>query len=186
MVEAPNTIDLLAPLDEHVLRLVIQDGEKRLESQLSVAAAADQRALTFAGFIITVVTAGIGGLFYIYFTPNTPRILLLPASLLVAGMGWSALVAVLGARSRTFFLPGMRPSLWSPDNWASVPETGPHDVKHALLEQAHCLEKAITGNREDALEAGKLHNLSINIAITTIILTASLALLFALGAAVGA
>ena len=181
-----NTIDQLAALDADVLCIVVQDGEKRLMSQLHVAAAADQRTLTFAGFTITAATAAIGGLFYVYFTKAVPRILLLPASVLVAGMCSSALVAVLSAKSRSFFLPGMRPSLWRPDNWASVPESGPHDVKHALLEQAHCLEKSIVDNREDAVVAGKRYNLSIDIAITTILLTGCLALLFALGAAVGA
>src|SRR5690242_7103164 len=56
-----NQFEPLRALDDNVLAEIIREAEARLQSQVAIATAADQRALTIAGFQITSATASLGG-----------------------------------------------------------------------------------------------------------------------------
>ncbi|HEY0313421.1 MAG TPA: hypothetical protein VGC56_13100 [Allosphingosinicella sp.] len=138
----------LRKLDAEVLAELIREGETRIAAQLAVATAADQRSMTWAGFLIAVATAAIGG----------------GASLLISGKhlafalvaivfsGWifaAAWMIVDAVRPKHYFFPGNIPENWLPENWLAYPK-GPFDLKEARVEQATCLNNGIDDNAEAA------------------------------------
>jgi hypothetical protein len=54
-----SDFEQLLKFDQDVLREIIRDGERRLDVQLATANAADQRALSFLGFVIAGITAAV-------------------------------------------------------------------------------------------------------------------------------
>jgi hypothetical protein len=138
----------LRNLDAPVLQEVIREGEARLAAQLAIATAADQRAMTWAGFLIAVATAALGGAASLIMSGKhlVFALIALTFSLWMLKAAWIIIDAV---RPRKFFLPGNFPENWLRSNWSSHPD-GRYDLDEARVEQATGLNNGIHDNAEDA------------------------------------
>jgi hypothetical protein len=140
-----NDFDNFAQLPVELQRESIREGEARLEAQLHVAAAADQRALTWGGILIAAVTAALGGGIALA-TKERPDYALAFLAIIFAGAltlaAWGALSTT---RPEKFHLPGNRPVNWMPDeSTRNLREQV--TLARARGEQAECLDEAIATN----------------------------------------
>ncbi len=115
--------------DLSLLRDLVDRADKRVEAQLMTAIAADQRAMTFAGFL-AAAAAILGGAAASVLTGNgVPHhygtVALWAAFVTLIGMA----LAVIAARPRIFFSPGAMPRNWvksikagdsEQERWSSV------------------------------------------------------------------
>ena len=164
--------DGLRELDEQILEEAVREGTARLEAQLQVATAADQRALTLAGFQITAATGAVAGGVALM-TANAPNELLaLIAFLFALAILTFAGIALWTVVPRKFKIPGNQPLNWRKDRWRWQ-EHG-FTIKSARVEQAACLEEQITGNRKQLDSAALLMRASFFGTIGTAIASAAL------------
>lgn len=129
----------------------IREGEMLLDTQFTAATAADQRALTWAGFLIAAATAALGGGVAL-FNGRHPDLVLGYGSILfgIATLkpAWTAIATV---RPSKFGFPGNRPANWLPEEWNCV-GTAKDKEQAARTDQARHLDACICDNR-DAAEA---------------------------------
>ena len=169
-------LDDLRTLDQEVLAVIVAEGDARINAQLAVAATADQRALTLAGYTATGATAAITGFFYLLLTQSQRAGAFVSVIALAIGLLVSTGISVHSIRSQKFFLPGSRPSLWRRDNWTN--DAGPKTLKNALIEQCNCLEIAIVDNAKCAEKAGDRFNRAMDCAFVSITFAVLFVLLF--------
>ncbi len=152
-----NSFDKFSDLPEVLQKEALREGEMLLQAQLTVASAADQRALTWGGLLLTGATASLGGAFALMFkTPPQPLIthsaLLFAAELFIA-----AGLAISTVAPKLYCMPGNQPSSWLPDAWECK---GDDEAKiaQARREQAAQLDKFIEENTAVARSrAGRMH-----------------------------
>ena len=152
-----NGFETFGTLTEDVLAEVVREGELLLASQLQAGIAADQRALTFAGF----ATTAAGAVFGLVIANPVPAGVLSP--LLVTGLGialaaalmTAVVMAILSALPRQFFFPGNEPANWAPEHW-SLPPSARRTLKAARIEQAQVLQAMISANKAGAARQAKL------------------------------
>jgi hypothetical protein len=149
--------------DQAVLEKIVQEGEIRLEAQLTTANSADQRALSFAGLLIGTTTATVGAAIALAIAEK-PKIFLIAIAFTYAS---SLLIATFRAvhsfRPKPFSYPGNLPENWLPDQW-NFSNSDSRDIKHALVEQCYTLNQATCKNQYDMDHNAKKLKLSINIA----------------------
>lgn len=150
-----NTLVSLRGLPLDVLGEVVREGEVTLSSQLTVALASDQRAITFAGIILTAATALLGAAGALV-TGEEQRHLAL--AYVAIGLGVAYLVAgalaLWMARPARHCLPGNDPANWLPHCW-DVSGRQKRNMTQARVEQARNLQSMITKNRETAARASR-------------------------------
>src|SRR3546814_12652696 len=99
-----KSFDELRQLPECVLFAVVREAELLIQAQLTCAFAAVQRALTFAGFLITDATAALGG--GVAFAMTGYLIAVNALAVLYAGGTSSApYLARVGVRTNPFCFP---------------------------------------------------------------------------------
>jgi hypothetical protein len=161
-----KNLDTLRELDEAILAEIVREGEARINAQFSAATAADQRALTWSGFVITIATAtGGGGLTLALSGRFIPLAVI---GVLFSGLlSISAFIAIRTVQPKHFCLPGNVPEHWLPLEW----ESGrPHDIVQARVEQARCLNNQIDDNAQNAWSNARQISLSMTLAGTATIL----------------
>ena len=122
-------------LDLDLARTVLAQGELKLQAQLQIALAADQRAIVFAGFLIAIATALAG-----YWTrPDTSYLAGVWATATGGVMFAGALACVSAAWPRLIGTVGNNPENWWSDG-----------VEHRDL--AECLRKE-SGNYDEWIVA---------------------------------
>ncbi len=157
MTAPDNGFESLGTLGEDVLAEVVREGELLLSSQLQAGIAADQRALTFAGF----ATTAAGAVFGLVIANPMPKDVLPPTLVAVLGLTLATallvavVMAILSALPRQFFFPGNEPVNWAPEYW-SLPASAPRTLKAARVEQAQVLQAMITANKAGAERQAKL------------------------------
>ena len=62
-----NTFETFSDLPDELQLEALREGEMLLQAQLTVATAADQRALTWGGLLLTGASATLGGAFAMLF-----------------------------------------------------------------------------------------------------------------------
>src|SRR5690242_17549655 len=150
-----HNLDRLRELDEEALAEVIREGEMRLQAQFSAAAAADQRATAWAGFVITMTIGAIGATASLVLSGKSAPLEVI-TGLLSCILGISAHYAMQAFVPTEFNFPGNVPSNWLPQKWEQGRQ---RDMKQARIEQARCLEMQIHDNVKIAKRAGgKLHD----------------------------
>ncbi len=159
-------------------REAIREGELRLKSQLEIATAADRRAQTWTGLLITAATAALGaGLALV--TKAEPEFLLAFIALAFAcGMLRAAHISNTTTEPEEFCLPGNTPSHWLPSQWACKGNEK-EKVARALIEQAEALADSIDSNASRAKIRGQKMKASYRIA-EAIIMAAGIAVVVAL------
>jgi hypothetical protein len=144
-----NSFDHFADLPEQLQVEALREAERRLESQLTVATAADQRALAWAGFLLTGATGALGGGIALL-NSQPPRIWLgYIAIVFAAAIFYAAWLALETVAPSLYCMPGNRPANWLPDKWACV-GTDANKLKRARIEQAEHLDGAIEQNMHSA------------------------------------
>lgn len=157
MTTADNGFKSFETLTEEVLAEVVREGELLLSSQLQAGIAADQRALTFAGF----ATTAAGAVFGLVIANPVPKEVLPPTFVAVLGLGLAAallvavVMAILSALPRQFFFPGNEPANWAPEHW-SLPPSARRTLKAARIEQAQVLQTMISANKAGAERQAQL------------------------------
>jgi hypothetical protein len=177
-----KNLNRLRQLDSKVLAEVIREGEARIVAQFTAATAADQRALTWAGFVITITTATAGGSVTLVLSGKFLPLAVIGA-LFSALLSISAFLAVRTVRPKKFALPGNLPENWLPEEWE--PDC-PIDMKQARIEQARCLNNQIDDNARWAAETAKQLSESMGLALVAVILASAYSLGFVLFVVVNA
>jgi hypothetical protein len=137
--------DGLRDLDLNVLDEVVREGDAKLDAQLQVATAADQRALTLAGFQITAATGAVAGGVALMTSKEPDKVLALIAFLFALALLTLGGIALWTVVHRQFKTPGNLPLNWRKDRWRWQDKG--FDIKAARVEQAACLEEQIATNR---------------------------------------
>jgi hypothetical protein len=120
----------LKKADIDTIKEIIREAESYLQSQLTAAMAADQRALAFSGLLgaAAVVVAGSGGALLLANPPNL-------------GLGWTCIgIAISFVVAMFFAIRSAQPANFEffgndPENWASDVQSG-KALLDALSEQA--------------------------------------------------
>jgi hypothetical protein len=152
--------ELFVPLlnfKQEILAEIIREAEVKLNGQMATATAADQRALSIAGFQIAAITALIGGVAALLLskTPNTYMICV--GFFQIGFFLFAAFKAIDSARPKLFSFAGNKPENWFHDRWnfeIKTPEDA--DIKQAMVEQCYCLNNAINDNH-DTMETNARH-----------------------------
>lgn len=156
-------------LDPRIVDEIIREGEILLAAQFAAATASDQRALTWAGFLITMSTAAIAGAAALAIEGQHFALAVVAGlyAVLIAIAGWKAIEC---ARPSTFGLPGNSPINWLPTDWQPGQPT---DMKQARVEQANAIQNCIVENREWAAKIGAAMRESMNLALIATTLAAA-------------
>jgi len=159
-------------LPEDLQKEALREGDLRLASQLAIATSADQRALTWGGFLIAAATASLGGGIALL-TKTSPDITLSALALVFAAAilraAWLAISTVVPA---SFALPGNHPASWLPNEW-ECNGTDERKIAQARAEQADHLDVCINENREYAEMNGRIMRHSFRWALWTLVVGAS-------------
>lgn len=139
-VESVN-FDDFSRLNSDILGEVVREGELRLQTQLAIHLATDQRGFAIAGILLTIATASLAAYFSFDGEPvqagQDDVLLHFSIGILVA-----AFLAIAGVAPRKFSLPGNEPKNWAPKGWRR-----PLSLKGARIEQAEVLQSQIDDNR---------------------------------------
>ncbi|RYG37096.1 MAG: hypothetical protein EON93_04145 [Burkholderiales bacterium] len=157
---------------------IIREGEAHLDAQLQSANASDQRAMAWAGFLITIATAAVGGAFALLLTKQHDAIAGVAFGFAVSTIA-SAIFAMNAVRPSKFCFPGNSPENWLPENWTDppVPESA---MSQARAEQASALNNRIAENRKWADSTGRYLRLSMDFSIASVCFWAVMAVFVAM------
>ncbi len=101
--------------DTALLREVVESAELRLQSQLTAALAADQRALVLAGFLSAVIVALASGAAALLLAHPRQDFLAVTALICATGFLIALALTVYAARPVAWNYPGTRPGAWKRD-----------------------------------------------------------------------
>jgi hypothetical protein len=158
-VSTSNDFESLRALSDDVLAEIVREGETRVLAQLQIATAADQRALTFAGFLVAAATAALGGGIALMKATNPDPILAAVAFVFAFGALIGSGLAMVTVWPRKFAIPGNEPINWLPAEWRW--QNKGFSLKEARVEQACCLQEAILKNQRAARKAAELMHWSM-------------------------
>jgi len=156
-----------ASAPNHRLTEIIRLAEIRLAAQLTVAIAADQRAMTFASFLATLEAAAIAGLISLPSFPSGWWAL----AVITIGFGVATVLAALSAQPVPWDMPGYPPSNW-------LPEIDCGDTRHedqAAVAQHYA--EAISDNELVMAHNATLLRIALWIAVTSVSLAGAVAIL---------
>lgn len=174
MTRGKNLTSLGELKDDKILIEVVREGEIRIQAQLSAATSADQRALTWTGFVLTLALAVGGGAITLGLSGQQPA-LAVDGMLLSGLLALSAYYASRSVRPAQFCMPGNEPENWLPTEWAPGK---PRSLRQARIEQATCLNNQIADNKEVAARMARELNLSMSLAFTAIFVAGIFAFIF--------
>lgn len=162
-----NNFESFKTLPKSLQDEALREGEARIQAQFAAAGAADQRALTWGGFLIAAATAALGGGVALI-TKETPDFsLAILALLLAAALLRAAWLAISTALPVSFDFPGNSPSSWLPEAWACV-GSDEDKIAQARTDQAQHLSEAITSNRLYADQNGQAMRKSFRWALISV------------------
>jgi len=163
-----NSFDRFKELPDRLQDEAIREGEKLLEAQLAVATAADQRALTWGGFLLTGATAAFGGGVALFNNGPADPLLGYTAILFGVALLWAAWLSLMPVAPSLFCFPGNRPGLWLPDQWDCTGDES-EKIEKARVDQAQQLDKFIRNNMKDAEKRAKEMRRSFQLAFGAVL-----------------
>lgn len=156
----------------------LREGEVRLQAQLEIANAADQRALSWTNLILVTSTASLGGLFALINSQNPNYFLIVIAAVFSTGASFSAWVAITTIQPELFCLPGNMPGSWRPEEWACKGSER-KKIEASRREQAEQINSHILENADQAKRRALRIKLSFKIIRITIPLCLILSVAYA-------
>ena len=168
-----SRIHELRKFDKPILDEVVREGEMMLAAQLAMATAADQRALTFSGFLIATGTAALGGTAAMILSTSPSWGLVLLGGGYAVGLIAAAGLAIWSAKPGLFSIVGNEPASWHPAQWRIGP-AGPFSPKQARIEQAENLQSQLSSNAEDLKRNGRYMTLAVSLAFAATVIAALL------------
>jgi hypothetical protein len=144
-----NSFDTFGDLPLALQQEAIREGERLLDAQFTAATAADQRALTWAGFLIAAATAALAGGVALFNKKPVDPLLGYSSIIFAISMLRAAWLAIKTVRPSKFAFPGNHPANWLPHEWDCV-GTDQDKLKAASIDQARSLENCICENRDIA------------------------------------
>lgn len=164
-----KNFDTFADLPVSLQKEAIREGEKLLDAQFTSATAADQRNLTWAGFLIAAATAALGGGVAL-FNNDRPDLVLGYGSIVFGiVMLWPAWTAIKTVRPSKFGFPGNRPGNWLPEEW-DCKGTAKEKEQAARTDQARHLDACICDNRDTAEGRAQAMHRSFHWALWTVVI----------------
>lgn len=159
--------------DQAILAEIIREGEAKLTAQLSVANAADQRALTISGFQIASLTALIGGVAALLLSQAPNFYIVAVGFFQIVSFLIAAFNAITSARPQLFSFPGNQPENWFAADWhfEGLNESTA-TLKKAMVEQAFILNKAIIQNISTMENSAKQIKFSVDLSFWSILSSA--------------
>jgi len=159
-----NSFESFADLPLSLQSEAIREGEKLLDTQFVAATAADQRALTWSGFLIASATAAFGGGIALFKTKPPDIMIGFGALAFSVALLRSAWLAIKTVRPSKFGFPGNQPAFWLPAAWDCL-GTSNRMERQARIDQARQLDERIRENAESAAEKAKIMSRSFDWAI---------------------
>ena len=126
------------------------EAEARLDAQLSTAIASDQRAMTFLGFLLTLVAFLIGASLAAITAATPAPIIANIAAGGAVGLGVSGILAYLASRPIDFRFVGNDPESWTGDIEGEI------SLHDALAEQTAYYDKMLKINRKAMKQGAEL------------------------------
>lgn len=149
-----NTFETFSDLPDELQLEALREGEMLLQAQLTVATAADQRALTWGGLLLTGASATLGGAFAMLFKKAPDMGLIYLAVLFAAALFIAAWLAISTVAPRLYCMPGNYPDSWLPEHWDCVGDAK-SKLQQARRDQAAQLDKFIRENAASAKTRAK-------------------------------
>jgi len=171
-----NNFDSFSYLPEPLQLEAIREGEARMQAQLLVATAADQRALTWGGLLVAAATGALGGGLTLISKSEPDYCLGLLAIAFSFSMVVAAWKALQTVQPKEFCLPGNRPANWLPEQWDCVGSER-RKLSQGRREQAEHLSNQITDNAEYAKERAIQMRSSFQIAKYTLYFSIGISLI---------
>ena len=173
-----KTFAEFAPLlnfNQQVLTEIVREGELRVNAQMTTATAADQRALSIAGFQVASLTALIGGVSMLLLS-STPNVFVIAVGFFqIAAFLVSAFNAIASARPQLFSFPGNSPENWFACDWNFENLTeATATIEQATIEQIYCLNQAISKNTSTMESSAGAMKLAIDLMFWSILMSAVL------------
>lgn len=159
-----NDFASFGELPQPLMQIAIEEGEARLQAQLTVANAADQRAISWARLHIATITASLGAAITLIGKSEPDYFLAVFAvgfALCMIAAAWTALTTVKPSK---FSLPGNDPECWLPEEWNCTGDE-PEKLRQARIEQARDITNSIHKNREAASRRAELMHRSYDYAM---------------------
>lgn len=131
-------------LDLELARSVLRQGELRLDAQIRIMQAIDQRGLTLAALLTTLSVATAGAALTLIFGPAPaypPGLGLAASATVLTWTAWKCVMAAAGRENR-ISLPGNDPQCW----WDDAPERRP--LAECLRREADNYQDYLEKNRE--------------------------------------
>jgi hypothetical protein len=170
-----KNFDSFADLPVTLQKEAIREGEKLLDTQFTAATAADQRALTWAGFLIAAATAALGGGVAL-FNGTQPDLVLGYGSIIFGiAMLMASWTAIQTVRPSKFGFPGNQPAYWLPEEW-DCKGSANNKEQTARTDQARHLETCICENREAAEKNARAMHRSFQWALWSVIVAGAVLL----------
>jgi len=165
--------------DQDVLEQIVREGELMLEAQLATANAADQRALTYLGYLVATSTASVGAAIALLLTEKRPIGLIAIAFIFAGGLLYAAFKTLNTVTPRAFSFPGNLPENWITTEWNFSTKRG-RKIKYALIEQCFTINQAICKNKIDMDTNASTLKKSIGLSIKITALAGAALFLYAL------
>jgi len=146
----------------------IREGERLLDAQFTAAIAADQRALTWGGFLIAAATAALGAGVALFNKRPVDPLLGYASIIFSISLLRAAWVAIRTVRPSKFAFPGNHPANWLPHEWDCV-GTEEDKLKAARTDQARSLENCICDNRDAAARKARSMRHSFEFALWSVV-----------------
>lgn len=155
---------------QDILRDIVREGELYLSSQLAVATAADQRAMTLIGFQVTALLATIAGITAMLISKEKIWFSILVGNAVMLGLIISLFQSSVSVRPQLFNFPGNLPENWRIGYWnfSFTQPSGP-TLQHSLTEQAYAINCCIKNNNKTLEENAHRIKNSIDITIYTVL-----------------
>lgn len=163
-----KNFDTFADLPVTLQKEAIREGEKLLDTQFTAATTADQRALTWAGFLIAAATAALGGGVALFNNQHPDLVLGYGSIIFGIAMLRAAWLAIETVRPSKFGFPGNQPSYWLPEEWECKGSAQEKEAT-ARTDQARHLDKCICENREAAEASAKAMHKSFEWAVWSVV-----------------
>lgn len=171
----------LLDFEQEVLEKIVHEGEIRLEAQLATANAADQRALTYLGYLVATATASVGAAVALLLS-QAPRLPLIMIAFAFAGcLLFCAFKALQSVTPKQFSFPGNKPQNWFCNDW-NFPKNKGRKIEQALVEQCFTLNQAVCKNQNDMESNADALNKAISCSIEATALFGFALLVYAMAA----